>query len=65
MACRIFEISWQKSINNLVDISNFMLLEIGHPTHVFDLKKLAKPAIKVSWAKKVKNLMLWMKKHMN
>ena len=42
----------QKSINNLVDISNFMLLEIGHPTHVFDLKKLAKPAIKVSWAKK-------------
>lgn len=42
----------QKSINNLVDISNFMLLEIGHPTHIFDLKKLAKPAIKVSWAKK-------------
>ena len=42
----------QKSINNLVDISNFMLLEIGHPTHVFDLNKLNKPAIKVSWAKK-------------
>jgi phenylalanyl-tRNA synthetase beta chain len=42
----------QKSINNLVDISNFMLLEIGHPTHIFDLKKLAKSAIKVSWAKK-------------
>jgi len=42
----------QKSINNLVDISNFMLLEIGHPTHVFDLNKLDKPAIKVSWAKK-------------
>ena len=41
----------QKSINNLVDISNFMLLEIGHPTHIFDLKKFAKPAIKVSWAK--------------
>ena len=42
----------QKSINNLVDISNFMLLEVGHPTHIFDLKKLAKPEIKVSWAKK-------------
>ena len=42
----------QKSINNLVDISNFMLLEIGHPTHIFDLNKLNKPAIKVSWAKK-------------
>ena len=42
----------QKSINNLVDISNFMLLEIGHPTHIFDLNKLDKSAIKVSWAKK-------------
>ena len=42
----------QKSINNLVDISNFMLLEIGHPTHIFDLKKLSKPAIKVAWGKK-------------
>jgi phenylalanyl-tRNA synthetase beta chain len=42
----------QKSINNLVDISNFMLLEIGHPTHVFDLSKLAKPTIEVKWAKK-------------
>ena len=42
----------QKSINNLVDISNFMLLEIGHPTHVFDLKKLSKPSIEVRWAKK-------------
>ena len=42
----------QKSINNLVDISNFMLLEIGHPTHIFDLNKLHKPAIEVSWAKK-------------
>ena len=42
----------QKSINNLVDISNFMLLEIGHPTHIFDLNKLGKSAIKVSWAKK-------------
>ena len=42
----------QKSINNLVDISNFMLLEIGHPTHIFDLKKLSTPAIKVAWAKK-------------
>ena len=45
----------QKSINNLVDISNFMLLEIGHPTHIFDLQKLDKPAIKVSWAKKNEN----------
>jgi len=42
----------QKSINNLVDISNFMLLEIGQPTHIFDLDKLSKEAIEVKWAKK-------------
>ncbi|GIS57254.1 MAG: hypothetical protein CM1200mP1_11920 [Candidatus Neomarinimicrobiota bacterium] len=42
----------QKSINNLVDISNFMLLEIGHPTHIFDLDKLSEPTIEVKWAKK-------------
>ena len=31
----------QKSINNIVDISNYVLLEIGHPTHIFDYNKLA------------------------
>ena len=33
--------------NNLVDCTNFVLLELGQPTHVFDLKKLAGPAIHV------------------
>tara|TARA_X000000950_G_scaffold280139_1_gene374120 strand:+ start:1171 stop:3549 length:2379 start_codon:yes stop_codon:yes gene_type:complete len=31
----------EKSINNLVDISNYILFELGHPTHIFDLDKLA------------------------
>ena len=30
----------QRSINNLVDISNYVLLEMGHPTHIFDYDKL-------------------------
>lgn len=30
----------QKPISNAVDISNFVLLGIGHPNHVFDLDKL-------------------------
>ena len=30
----------QRPINSLVDISNFVLLEFGHPTHIFDYDKL-------------------------
>lgn len=31
----------QRSINNLVDITNWMNLALGQPAHVFDLRKLA------------------------
>tara|TARA_Y100001968_G_scaffold330614_1_gene382954 strand:- start:2430 stop:4808 length:2379 start_codon:yes stop_codon:yes gene_type:complete len=41
----------QKSINNIVDISNFVLFELGHPTHIFDLDKLNEKKIKVRKAK--------------
>ncbi len=29
-----------KSINNVVDISNYVMVETGHPLHYYDLKKL-------------------------
>lgn len=38
---RRLEAAGQRSINNIVDISNYVLLEMGHPTHLFDLDKLA------------------------
>ncbi len=31
-----------QSINNIVDASNYVLLELGQPTHVFDFDKLGK-----------------------
>jgi phenylalanyl-tRNA synthetase beta chain len=36
--------------NNIVDASNFVLFELGQPTHVFDLAKLAGPEIIVRLA---------------
>ena len=30
----------QRSINNLVDISNFVMMEMGHPTHIFDYDQI-------------------------
>jgi len=31
----------QRSINNVVDVTNFVCGELGNPSHVFDLRKLA------------------------
>ncbi len=38
-------------INNVVDLSNFVLMEMGHPVHVFDLRKIQHSQIRVRKAK--------------
>ena len=41
----------ERSINNLVDISNYVLFELGQPTHIFDLDRLPENKILVRRAK--------------
>jgi len=40
-----------RSINNVVDVTNYILHELGQPTHVFDAKRLAGPAIVIRRAR--------------
>ena len=42
----------QRPINNLVDISNYVLMEMGQPTHIFDWDKVSTDEILVRRANK-------------
>lgn len=51
----------QKSISVLVDISNYVMLELGRPSHIFDYDKITlinKKTIDVRWAKKNEKIKL-------
>jgi phenylalanyl-tRNA synthetase beta chain len=45
------EAAGQRAINNVVDLTNFVLLEFGQPLHAFDLDRLQGPAIRVRRAR--------------
>lgn len=41
----------QRSISALVDISNYVMLELGRPTHFYDLDKIEGGCLTVRWAR--------------
>jgi phenylalanyl-tRNA synthetase beta chain len=47
----------QRSISALVDISNYVMLELGRPSHVFDLDKIH-GGIEVRWGRRGESLKL-------
>ncbi|CAG2155503.1 Phenylalanine--tRNA ligase beta subunit [Cupriavidus yeoncheonensis] len=51
------ERSGQRSISALVDISNFVMLELGRPSHVFDLDKIH-GGLDVRWGRKGEQIKL-------
>lgn len=54
---RRLERSGQRSVSALVDISNYVMLEVGRPSHVFDLARIH-GALDVRWGKKGETLKL-------
>lgn len=45
------EKSGTRSLNNVIDVTNYVMKEIGHPTHVFDLDRLNTKTLTVREAK--------------
>lgn len=47
----------QRPVNAIVDISNYVMFELGQPTHIFDLAKVGQ-GLQVRWARQGESLKL-------
>lgn len=48
----------QKSINNVVDLTNYLMLDIGQPFHAYDKERVSKKVLNVRYAKGSESLRL-------
>jgi len=55
---KCLERAGQRSVTALVDISNYVMLLLGRPTHVFDIDRMPEAAMEVRWAKQGETLKL-------
>ena len=46
LACFCTRSSQAKPVNNVVDVTNLVLMELGHPLHAFDYDKIEKKELK-------------------
>jgi phenylalanyl-tRNA synthetase beta chain len=45
-----------RSISNVVDLTNYVMLELGQPTHAFDLARIPGAQLRVRWAREAERL---------
>jgi len=54
-----------RPISNVVDVTNYVMFETGHPLHAFDQRYITGNEIRVRYAKDQEHLSLWMEKNTN
>ena len=55
--CHRLECAGMRPVNNIVDITNYVLLEFGHPLHAFDFNRLQQGKIVVARARDGQKMM--------
>ena len=45
-----------RPIHNVVDLTNYVMMEMGHPSHAFDLARIPEGRLRVRWAREGEKL---------